>query len=974
MASPPSSFGSPELLCSPTSPTITFSGDIPPVPDPKAASAFAATSPLGRSPSPYAGLGHQRSRSETAHFLRPKTCFPNNHQYTPPTSTSNLTPFVEMVQPHSPLHHQRPSSPFNSGSVPSVSHFPVGGPHSHNHVSSYASSSHRFPPFAAAAGGQGAFSASSTPSQSHFPNHFVAPHSPPYDHAGPSTLRRYASQGHRSQWKLRQRATSGSHDSNLRCSPDCTAAEVPYHLLDTVIGRASVSDLRRITTKPIKRKAADDEDIEMEEELTPSATRPNIQTRRSRTRTSFQGPGPVTPVFGNSFAKPLAFDRKLLQSTPPLPPVDHLRDPPLEGDFFANYLKSGLGIHMTSNAILAHGIEPELPFDLPRSSSAPAVPLLAQRDRDLSDASADSAISADALGTHHFAHQEKSHDTISPVVASPQHLPVANHGIGLPPVSSRFSSFSSARRLDLGEKVGSIGQIVGDASELTSYLGEDLAAALKQRLQPEQSEMVKEIKRKEEVLSEAEWSFDVPLNKVFGDVVRDWIKGVEDKEHLQVVEYGCHKETPNPVLAETVKTLALRSARPGQPKKVLSVTHQCDIDFDTRLLQANLSNHPQSYRKIRSIPSPMILTSFSFSGFIDPSLPPNSIDVALCTNELSKLHGAIQPKPLHMFTSQAEEREQRSEKDLSAWLKVRAKEVKSGGILAFSFAVRTAPTLTAERDRSQGRRTPNAEGITGTGMKSRPPKGSPGNYSMSLPTSPRTSVDDSMADGNIVAATNITPMTEINNSPFVPGPPLPSPPMTSSGKTRKYRPDIWQAMSHALSPAIQRLVSLGEIKTQVAPLLVDVPYWPRTLESIQSTLSKNYNEWETLIQPSAVGQSSEEMLRTSSTESRASGLHENEYSPEERKEWEESGVKIFRLTHPAWIDYRKGKIDRNGYAKRISMYVRSVYESHLKKVLRERGRMDISQCETTVQELVSLAVVTSLRPYTVFPTQSPVAH
>ncbi|WVW79698.1 hypothetical protein I302_101668 [Kwoniella bestiolae CBS 10118] len=936
MVSPPSSIGSPELLCSPSSPTISFTeirdSTIPPVPDPKAASV---TSPRNRTPSPYAGLGHQRSHSETAHLLRPKA-------FTP--APSHLHPFTEMVHPHSHPHqgyqHNRPSSPLGLGSNP----FSVGGVHSHNH--GHGQSSNRYPSITAAFGGQGSFSASSTPSQSHFPHHPAAPHSPPYDHAGPSTLRRYASQVHRSHGNHRQRAASGGHDSNLRCAPDCTAAEAPYHLLSTVIGRASVNDIRRTTSKPIKRKAPTDEDIEMEEEPVPHTARPNIQTRRSRTRTSSYH-DPISPLLNDPILKPLTFDRKLLQSTPPLPPVDHLRDPPLEGDFFANYHKSGLGSHMTSNAVLLHGVEPELEFDLPRSSSAPAIPLLAQRDRGLSDASAASAVSADALAhsiiTTQFPMDEKPHESALPsYTTSPQTISTAHHSSGLPPPTSRFSTFSGARRLDLGEKLGSIGQIVGDANELTSYLGEDLAAALKQRLQPEQSEMVKEIKRKEEVLSEAEWSFDVPLSKALGDVVRGWVKGVEDKEHFQVVEYGCHKETPNAVLAETVKSLALRAAGPGRPKKVLTVTHQCNVDFDTRSLQANLLNHPQSYRKIKAIPSPLILTSYSFAGFAEPSLPPNSIDVALCTNELSRLHGTIQPKPLYLFTSQAEEREQRSEKDLSGWLKLRAKEVRSGGILACSFAVRTAPTP----DHYQTRRNDRP----GTDGSVNPPRGSPGNYSTSLPTSPRTSIDEHIPNNM-----NITPMTEINNSPFVPGPPLPSPPMTN-GRTRRYRPDIWQAMSHALSPAIQRLVSLGEIKTQVAPLLVDVPYWPRTLESLQNTLSKTYNEWEPLINPSQeeVMSEAEEMKRSFSDDSDEFKL--NEYSNEEKKEWEDSGIKIFRLTHPAWIDYRKGKIDRSGYAKRIAMYCRSVYEGHLKKVLREKGRMDISQCETTVQELFKVLV------------------
>ncbi|WRT65405.1 uncharacterized protein IL334_002348 [Kwoniella shivajii] len=936
MISPPSPIESFELLYSPDSPTISFgfiTNSIPPVPDPRA-STFTNTA---REPSSYAGSGHKRSFSDNANILRPRPSSFNSSSGAQPSSDMP----IPNNNPQTPLQHSfnRPSSPLGS------SQFPVGGPHAHGQ------GSNRYQSMIGVFGGSDAFSASSTPSQTHFPHHHHStgptPHSPSYDQAGPSTLRRYASQVNRSHINHRTRPPSGGHERHLRCSPDCTAADAPYHLLSSVIGKASVHDLHRKVLRPMKRKASNDEDVEMEEE--PSTARPNIQTRRSLIATS---PllEPPTPSFAFPFPRPLlAFDRKSFQNTPPLPPVDRFKDPPLAGDFFAGagHDNSLLLSAATSNAIFPHGSEPSMGLDLPRSSSAPSVPLLAQRDRGFSDVSAHSSLSADAFGTAQGSPQFPMDEELHPhqvnpaYLSSPQAIPVSSnqvYGHGLPARSSRFSAFANARKLDAGDRLQSI---VGDPTELTSYLGEDLATALKQRLQPEQSEMVKEIKRKEEVLSEAEWSFDVPLSKVIGESVRGWVQGIPDKEHFEIAEYGCHKETPNAVLADTVKSFCQRAVGPGKPKKILTVTHQCNVDFDIRLLQANLTSSHQSYRKMKAIPAPLILTSFSFAGFAESSLPPNSIDLALCSNELSKLHGTIPPRPLYMFTSQAEEREQRAEKDLSSWLKVRAKEVKPGGILACSFAVRTCP-IPDHKHHNLGQQQQYIESVL-------PPKGSPVYYSMSLPTSPRTSLDDSMSK------VNTTPMTEINNSPFVPGHPLPSPPMTN-GATRRYRPDIWQAMSHALSPAIQRLVSLGEIKTQVAPLLVDVPYWPRTLESIQSTLSKNSSEWEPLINAETGISDSEDMKRSFSGESVLNEHNQEAYSHEEKKEWNQAGIQISRLTHPAWIEFRKGRIDRSAYARRIATYCRSVYEGHLKKVLREKGRMDISQCETTVQEIFKVLV------------------
>lgn len=74
---------------------------------------------------------------------------------------------------------------------------------------------------------------------------------------------------------------------------------------------------------------------------------------------------------------------------------------------------------------------------------------------------------------------------------------------------------------------------------------------------------------------------------------------------------------------------------------------------------------------------------------------------------------------------------------------------------------------------------------------------------------------------------------------------------------------------------------------------------------------------------------------------------------------------------PAWKAYREGLIDRASYARRIATYCRSgglicfcyadctVYESHLMKVVQEKGRMDVSQSETAVQDLVGIEAVPS---------------
>lgn len=160
--------------------------------------------------------------------------------------------------------------------------------------------------------------------------------------------------------------------------------------------------------------------------------------------------------------------------------------------------------------------------------------------------------------------------------------------------------------------------------------------------------------------------------------------------------------------------------------------------------------------------------------------------------------------------------------------------------------------------------------------------------------------------------------------------------LPNSPEHYRARPDIWQAMYSALGPAVQRLVSLGEVKTYIAPMLVDVPFWPRTVNCVGKSLKRAEREWEVLKDRGIDGD-----------------------------EWADLGVRKYRLIHPAWTEYLEGRIDRAGYARRVANYCRSselktfvhalmiVYEGHIKKILRERGKMEVGQAESTVGELVS---------------------
>ncbi|KAK4685428.1 hypothetical protein P7C73_g4722, partial [Tremellales sp. Uapishka_1] len=622
----------------------------------------------------------------------------------------------------------------------------------------------------------------------------------------------------------RGRVISRGHGKHLKCSPDCTAAEPPYRFLKSIIGRAS-----RLGTRNILHTAFASFE-------TPQ-TQSSLQKRRVHRQT------PVTPPINNSHDwKPLMYDRKLWEMTPPLPPTRKVSP---DSDFFSFYGP------LTSPAVLQY-TSPDLEVEIARPSSAPTIPASPARERSVSEG---------PPANVEFSRHQPSHSL--DIGLRDPHL---REG----PIS-RFAPHYS-KRADTDRRP------IHDALQLAPYLGPELLAALQQREATEQ-------KKKMESLSDAEWSFDIPLSAVMSDVIKvhKEVVGTDFK----VAEYGCGTDSPNTVLADIVRHLCKISSLES-----VAVVHQCSSVFDIRPLQSALNSHPDSYRKTEAAHAPVIFSSFSFSGFAQPAFTRSSVDLGIGGNDLSRIHSW--PSSRSVLTSTSREiRERLADKDLSSWLSTRAQEIRPGGTLAFHFAIRS----TAVPDQAQ------------------PPRASPLAVSISLPSSPRESLDGTMPA----------------QSEYAPHP---------ISTRREYRPDIWQLMAQALSPAIQRLVTLGDIRPYTAPALVDVPFWPRTLSGAKKTLGK-LQDWELVRLDLADGDGGSETVPFTFTE---------------RMEWLDVGVHIHRLTHPAWAELKEGKIDKSEYARRVATFVRSVYETHLKKVLRGKGGMDVGHSESTVQELFKILV------------------
>jgi hypothetical protein len=161
------------------------------------------------------------------------------------------------------------------------------------------------------------------------------------------------------------------------------------------------------------------------------------------------------------------------------------------------------------------------------------------------------------------------------------------------------------------------------------------------------------------------------------------------------------------------------------------------------------------------------------------------------------------------------EREALADRNLNDWLRARAQEIKPGGVIAFHCPIRMVASPP-----HQPAQSPSA---TTAASASFPPQPSSSSSIQGSPEMPLLALYD-------------------QQPPATPIPFLRANVPAEHPHRRTSRPGMWY---HAFLPAVQRLVSLGEIRPHVAPFLLDVPYWPRSLAGLAESIAKQL-DWEVL--------------------------------------------------------------------------------------------------------------------------------
>ncbi|WFD44768.1 hypothetical protein MPSI1_003439 [Malassezia psittaci] len=155
-----------------------------------------------------------------------------------------------------------------------------------------------------------------------------------------------------------------------------------------------------------------------------------------------------------------------------------------------------------------------------------------------------------------------------------------------------------------------------------------------------------------------------------------------------------------------------------------------------------------------------------------------------------------------------------------------------------------------------------------------------------------------------------------------------SSPTTSSTNPPR---DIWATMSDMLVPCLQRLVSCGMLKSNVARQLLTLPMHPRTPSQTMRVLKDLDHLWE--LDWSCGANQDTDLVS-------ADGKHtiSSERQP-------------LRLQQPTWVALQAGKITPAIYTEHIISMFKHLYESHFRMVLRERGKLSRGAVEFVLDSL-----------------------
>lgn len=320
------------------------------------------------------------------------------------------------------------------------------------------------------------------------------------------------------------------------------------------------------------------------------------------------------------------------------------------------------------------------------------------------------------------------------------------------------------------------------------------------------------------------------------------------------------------------------------------VYHEDSPSADFRLISQSLDSRSDSYLEphwqISHEPSlhKAIFPLFVGRPFASVIAPPKTMHFGLSLMDLHWTHTPVNHAVPLATCADAE---------LMSFLKSRATEFKTGGILMVALLARSDQASKAN--------------VLCTA------KGS-------------SSVDSPLEGWKKAQSTNAT--RDRSSSSALPRSSEPTGSRNTTGSE-----DIWTTLSNTLAPCIQRLVSCGMLKPDVARHLLQLPLHPRTPKQTKQTLTSLRHLWHVEWSCGLGAQGSTESSSSTTTQGDATATK----LPSEPQP--------LRIGHPAVKAFRAGTLSRVALSEHMVMLFRQLYQHHFRKVLRTEGKLTTGTTE-----------------------------
>lgn len=358
--------------------------------------------------------------------------------------------------------------------------------------------------------------------------------------------------------------------------------------------------------------------------------------------------------------------------------------------------------------------------------------------------------------------------------------------------------------------------------------------------------------------------------------------------------------------AASLQSILGIDASADYPCKVnFSIIHEDSPQADFRPLSQMLDSNPDSYLhpQWQAAHEPplhnAIFPSFVSRPFASRIAPPSTLHLGISLMDLHWSHTPRSPTVSLSTSAHAE---------LAAFLTARAHEFRKGGVIVMAYIARSEDSNVVLPDRPRSTvQSIGSNEVSENGLDAR------GEASMLEPE----------ANGTAPRVPLLRKERRRSNS----SPNRPS--FAADGSSADKPSDIWSTLTNTLAPCLQRLVSCGMLKSDVARHLLSLPMHARTPRQTRNVLRSVKHLWK--VEWSC-------------------GLGDEPVSADAAPALP-CEAEPLRLPHPAWKALQAGTLSRVAFAEHMIQLFKNLYESHFRAILREKGKLSKGACEFVLDSL-----------------------